>query len=81
MMKPQTRLILAAVENKGSLSALGLTNSSLKKLGLVKGSEHFFENLKVLTATKVKSIQRRSITTLTNNPIGEKGCLSCIDNQ
>ena len=51
-----------------------------KKNGLVNVQKSFRKNiLKLLTAIKLKIFKRRSITTLRYKPMGDKGCLSCVD--
>ena len=71
---------MAAEEWKGILLVLKLTMISRKKIGLVNVQKSFRKNiLKLLTAIKLKIFQRRSITTLRYKPMGDKGCLSCVD--
>ena len=79
--KTRNQIIFYAVEKKGVLSVVRLTNSSRKKLkiGLFKIFEKLF--LRTLTAIKFNSFQQKSINTLRYDPKGGKGYLTCIVNQ
>ena len=71
---------MAAVEQKRVVLILTTTRTPRKKVkGWLRIKKIRKNNFEPLTAIKLKTFQRNSITTLRYNPMGEKGCLSCIE--